>query len=427
MNIAGRLLKYQRLKQGLKQEYVCYGLCTVSHLSKIENGKVNATSELIHQLFKKLEITFYDEEKFIEKYSTLIEDGFQAIIYNRHPMEVTDQLLKVHDKLMCSPLFIDYLNYKTLSIYHKYSEDVMPENERLEVLNNITLVLQLENVINQTQRGWLYFLLAISDIDVDTINDNLTIPLKSKEDCFIWAHAMLQLSIVLLSRMSFHYYYGSYDMAISVADEAVHYALKEGNAPALARINFMIGNCYSARGMIEEMLPHYERAYQFFVDLKNIEIQIGINYNLGATYLENNQYDQAEFYLKKCLTYDEISQSFLFSVYEKLTLLYGNTKQVEKAKNCLIQAEAAFTKLEGISEEISMVHNYRIKLAKMRLTENYLNNEEYANVVTSLCGQLKDNTIYPWGYFNFYKRYLYELYCHNRQYKKALVLMNETK
>ncbi len=426
MNIAGRLLKYQRLKKRLKQEYVCHGLCTVSHLSKIENGKVNAPSDLIHDLFKKLEITFHDDEDFIGKYNTLIQDGFQALIYNRDPVELSSQLSEVHDKLMFSPLFIDYLNYKTVYIYHKYKETIMPENKRLEALNNIKLLLQLENVINQSQRGWLYFLLAISDIDLDTINNSLSMPLKSKDDCFVWAHAMLQSSIVLISRMSFHYYYGSYDMAISVADEATHYALKEGNASALALINFIIGNCYSARGMIEEMLPHYQRAYQLFVDLNNIEIQIGINYNLGATYLENNHYEQAEVYLIKCLNYDEISQSFLFSVYEKLTLLYGDTKQIEKGKTCLSKAESAFAKLEGISDDISMLYDYRIKLAKIRLRENYLNNEEYAKVVKSLCQELKANKIYPWGYFNFYKRYLYELYCHNRQYKKALALMNES-
>ncbi|MBP3041857.1 helix-turn-helix transcriptional regulator [Bacillaceae bacterium Marseille-Q3522] len=57
MKISGGLIKFYRVKSGIKQENLATGICSVSYLSKIENEKINPNSEVLTLLMKRLNIT----------------------------------------------------------------------------------------------------------------------------------------------------------------------------------------------------------------------------------------------------------------------------------------------------------------------------------------------------------------------------------
>lgn len=46
--IVGYLIRQKRLEQNISQEGLCKGICVVSYLSKIEQGLVNPSTEIIH-------------------------------------------------------------------------------------------------------------------------------------------------------------------------------------------------------------------------------------------------------------------------------------------------------------------------------------------------------------------------------------------
>ncbi len=421
MNGFGRLLKYQRLRQGLTQDYVCRGICTVSHLSKIENGKAEAPSDLMRALFKRLNVALYDDVVFIERYKGILQNGFQAFIYNRSLQQSYQALLEVEHQLLFSPLFIDYLLFKQIYVHYNMN--------KIKCDQEMKLLLQIESNINQTQRGWLYFLLAVSDIPTAAFANKLSIPLDSKHDCFVWAQTLLGSSVILLKHLMHHYYNGDYDAALSMAEEGIRYALKEGNAAAIAMFDLMIGNCYAARSMIEESAPYYQRARQLFSDLNCLEKVAMIDYNLGATYLQNRQYERARIYLETGLARLEnlsCQQLYLFSFYEKLALLHGECNNILQARQYLIKAQGVLLVLRDTTSKRGILYE-RLSLAALRLTTNYRDLAQYRHLLESLCRQLCDNPDISWGYFNFYKRYLYDLYCYKRQYKKALSLTQQTK
>ncbi len=422
MNSVGQLLKYHRLNLGLTQDYVCKGICTVSHLSKVENGKTGAPSALIRDLFKRLDIVYHDDASFVNKYNRILQNAFQAYIYKRSLDEFNTELSAAEDKLLFSPLFIDYLIVKYL--YKHFNR------QKIESDKEMQLLIQIEDAMSQTQRGWLYYVLAVSNIPFNQFFDKLLVPVSGVDDCFVWAQALLGNSAVLLSQMVFHYANGNYDTALGLANELTHYALKEGNASSLALANLMVGNCYAARGMTDEVRPHYQCARQLFCDLKQYDKLAMIDYNLGATYLENHQYEKARHHLEKGLVgiKNNEEQPFnSFGFYEKLALLHGDLKQTHLAQQYLDKAKQILTLLTYFSEDERTVYEQRVALAEMRLIENYLDLPKYQKVLEELCQNLRTNREISWGYFNFYKLYLYDLYCHKRQYKKALLLMNEVK
>ena len=56
----GMLLKKKRLEREWSQEGLAKGICTVSYLSKIEQGKALASDEILKLLFARLDTVWHD-------------------------------------------------------------------------------------------------------------------------------------------------------------------------------------------------------------------------------------------------------------------------------------------------------------------------------------------------------------------------------
>ena len=54
MNYAGFLIRQKRLEKGWSQEGLCRGVCAVSYLSKIEQGKADGSDEIVGELMRRL-------------------------------------------------------------------------------------------------------------------------------------------------------------------------------------------------------------------------------------------------------------------------------------------------------------------------------------------------------------------------------------
>ncbi|MBQ6580357.1 MAG: helix-turn-helix transcriptional regulator, partial [Oscillospiraceae bacterium] len=54
MSYTGFLIRKLRLEKNWSQEGLCKGICAVSYLSKIEQGKAEASEEILKALFERL-------------------------------------------------------------------------------------------------------------------------------------------------------------------------------------------------------------------------------------------------------------------------------------------------------------------------------------------------------------------------------------
>ena len=62
MDISGLLIRRERLRRDWSQEGVCRGICAVSYLSKVEQGKAQASEEVLRALFDRLELPWELDE-----------------------------------------------------------------------------------------------------------------------------------------------------------------------------------------------------------------------------------------------------------------------------------------------------------------------------------------------------------------------------
>lgn len=390
--LAGSLIKYHRERLGMTQRELCSGICVVSHLSKIENNKVDPSPEIVGELFQKLGMDYYYNEDFINRNQSKIDDFFFNLNYHRRTDYIATEIRKKKYKLINSPLIIGYL------LVEGYSQEDGYNIERLS---------QLETYMDTQQLGWFYLLKAkhTEEEEEDIIKEWIS-----------RSYALLRNSFSLLMLMNFELVRGHFGKVIELNSEVASLALIEGNVMALANVNLLMGNCYAAQNLPDLMLSYYERAKNILLDLGRRDLIATIDYNIGATFFESNEYEKALYYLEKSNEKKLMNDHSTFLLYHKLGLLYSKLGNKEKAKDYI---EKAKEKLRIIPVDYS-INSLMIEVAELQLEEGYLDNPIYLEKLEKLCAILDEQ--YPKGFYLFHKRMLEQLYCHLRQYKKAYLI-----
>lgn len=96
MNLTGYLIKKMRINKKMKQIWLAKGICSVSYLSKIENGQTVASQEILSLLGERLEIVMdsfepYTEDSFMkslvssykEYLTKKVNTGIQVFVNSR--------------------------------------------------------------------------------------------------------------------------------------------------------------------------------------------------------------------------------------------------------------------------------------------------------------------------------------------------------
>ena len=56
-------IRRERIKRNWSQSGLCYGICAVSYLSKIEQGKMEVSEEILKLLLERLELLWIDDKE----------------------------------------------------------------------------------------------------------------------------------------------------------------------------------------------------------------------------------------------------------------------------------------------------------------------------------------------------------------------------
>ena len=75
----GAVIRQAREERQWSQEGLCSGICAVSYLSKIEQGKAEASPEILRLLFARLELVWYDDETTLSQAGALTERFYEAL------------------------------------------------------------------------------------------------------------------------------------------------------------------------------------------------------------------------------------------------------------------------------------------------------------------------------------------------------------
>lgn len=157
MNI-GSILKYYRMRNNLTQAELCKGVCSISHLSKIESNKYIPHNETINELFKRMGIEWEREVDIYEGWKEKLETFIMhSVYYDLKAMEEGYKELSAHeDYLQSTDLVNRYELYKLR--YFLFKQDTPQATQQVSILK------RMETSFTEYEKGVSKVIYLIYDI-----------------------------------------------------------------------------------------------------------------------------------------------------------------------------------------------------------------------------------------------------------------------
>lgn len=376
----GTLIKRERLKRNYSQEGLCRGICVVSYLSKIEQGKVEAGEDIISALLERLGISCETDRGFLKEAGKRIEELYEKLYAGGLVQEDVAVLQQEYNRYMASEYMLDVMLF--IRLFSENEDGTETElAEYIECMSQRQYELYLYSTCEENQ-------------------ERLELLLKLNPNGFY-----LNVAGV------FYWAKGEYVKAVEILNRAYQVSCEEGTAENMLSAQMMLGNCYSSMEQKELMMKHYMIAKRLARALQKTEDLSTITYNIASTLLEWNQVEEALEYFKECSRRDAL-------YYHKYAICMERLGEKQTAREMLKKGYA--------TEDIEQypIYGKMYEVVAYRLEhENYLEETEYEVILRECMKQIREQR--PKGYEQFHVPYLIEVLEHQRKYKEICSLMKE--
>ena len=374
----GTLIRRERLRKNLSQEGLCKGICVVSYLSKIEQGKAEAGEDILLPLLRRLGIEYETDRDFLREAGNTVERLYGELFSGK--MSSPEELLAQKERYANSPFMLD-----AMLLLDTWQNSLSPE------------LAEFVPCMDRRQYS-LYLLLRLRVKGEDTSGELLRL---APTDYFYYAVGRNR------------YYQGCYLEAIELLSRAYDLAAREGNIRLMCETRLFLGNCYSDTRQTELMAESYQVAKKIALALGETDIISTIDYNLGSTYLELGETERAYALLQTVSRRDAL-------YYHKLAIALEKLGRREEALEAVAQGREA---LQHDSYQPD-VEEKMLELVEYRLRHpDYLRDEEYAREMSECFAFLRQSM--PQGFARFHLPYMLELLEAERRYKDAYRLLKE--
>lgn len=369
MEYAGFLLRRERLKRNWSQEGLCRDICTVSYLSKIEQGKAVPSEDILRLLMQRMDLDWYPADPHADAF---LEDAYEALFSFESRLV---ELLTGADRqrFVCSV----------------YGADFLLLEQFIKPANRTPLDAELENCLTNRQ-------LALQRVLQKRFSDAM----RLLPNGFFVSLAGIQ-----------SYEQGNLIAALELLNQAYRLSSGEGRPRVMLQCKLHLGNCYSNQHDLAGMETHYRAAKRLALALKEDYALNSIAYNLAATQIEVGEYAKALQYFQSLTQPRKMDLHKLAICCEKLGMVQ--------------EAMAALDRAAELPSEIWMPENLDslfLEVVRLRLTDpDYCKDPLYGQKLLECFHRCREEL--PSGYAIFHLDWVLEWYESNRQYKQALALL----
>ncbi|MEG0271120.1 MAG: helix-turn-helix transcriptional regulator [Clostridia bacterium] len=368
------LIRRERFKRAWSQEGLCKGICAVSYLSKIEQGKAVASREMMELFMKRLDMAWQSQEEAQEA-QKLAEQLYEAVfcmdIAQEHSL--MEQFAKKREAYLNGPSMLDFLLFEQ---YEELSADAM--------------LCEFENAFDERQRAlWLQ------------LNERYEELLRLEPSA--WAYGCAGVM---------DYRKGCYSQAQERLARGYELAAAEGYVHVMLHCKLFLGNCYSDLDEYDMMLKQYQVAERLAEAIGDTQATRDLHYNRAATAMQLGKYKEAYAYFSRIAQPTAMHYHKLAICCEKL----DKREEALAALNCAQTAPTDFPDREWVVQMCAVV-SYRL------LHPSYLGDECYGSMLLDCFKRMRKEL--PNGYATYHLPWVLEWYTANRQYKQAYELSNE--
>lgn len=377
--VTGFIIRRERMRRDWSQDGLCRGICAASYLSKIEQGRVEASEDILRLLYERLELPWYGGESALPALSERIDELYELAYSGEFEVlrEKISALAPQRDALLQSPAAPDIAVLEAAANWRGGTDAGVDAG--------------MEQYLSP--RG-LALLRLMQDRDAEAA------AICPSALCSYWAGVA-------------QYESGrSYTAAVENLQRAYSLAAGEGRARLMMLSRAYIGNCYCNQLDVENMEAHYTVAERLATALHDAGMLASIRYNRAATALETGDYESAYRYFSALEEPTAMALHKLAICCEKL----GRRDEAFSALNRAAAVEDTHMPA-GLAEEM-------LSLVRRRLENpDYLRDADYGAALLDCFERCRREL--PIGYAGFHLPWLLEWYTANRQYKLAYELMNE--
>lgn len=377
---AGIWIREERLHRNWSQDGLCKGICAVSYLSKIEQGKVQASSEVLRCLLNRLGMEWIDNPEKLQELEKVINGLYGAIFSaDKDAREVLqEQLSENWESCRRTPFLLDGM---LLRVWCRLDEDA--EKTRLALT-------QYEELMDERQHT---LFLGMEERYEDLLR------------LYPTAFSFFSAGIAAYER-------GNYTLAVQYLQRCYLLAAEEGQVFLMMESRMFTGNCYSNLADFPQMLPHYtvaKRLAQVLNTQSALEVIESIDYNIASTKLELGQAEDAYTY------FSQLENASAMALH-KLAVCCEKMGKKEEALAALDWAETAESCLNPeMTADICGLVRYRLN------HPDYLHDPVYGEKLLSCFAEMRRSL--PSGYAGFHLPWVLEWYTENRLYKDAYQLL----
>lgn len=372
----GAIIRRERIRRDWSQEGLCKGICAVSYLSKIEQGKTEASPEILRTLFARLELPWYDDEVTLAAAKSLVERCYEALFAGEEEALrlLGDEFFDREAHISNSPYALDAALLH--GILDKSYEPAVKEMEPF--LDQRQLALQRMMQGRHEEAVCLY-------------------------PC-AYIHLMAGIGAYEQGRsdaITLEYLHCAYDMAA-----------KDGYVRIMLLAKLYMGNYYSNKIDIENMDIQYCVAERLARTLEDHDILRIIQYNRASTNLEAGNYDVAYAY------FVQEEQPTMMDLH-KLAICCEKSGRRAEAFEALDRAARMDVEYPDMQLSRQMCDLVRFRLEH----GNYLQCPQYGEQLLHIFHKCRQEM--PIGYAAFHLPWVLEWYTANRQYRAAYELIQD--
>lgn len=386
--VLGSIIKMNRLHQNMSQKALSEGICVGSYLSRIENGEILPSEQVISQLFNALAINFNDSDSFILDGTQLINRFLEELNFNEfeRSKRIFDEIDGKSAQFRHSPLIIDYYIarlafYCTTPYRAQFDETVDLLKSVIDLMTNL-----------QKFRFYLY-----EGIDYASYKKNATEALRllsSAHETGENGHLWYWMGYVHLLKTN-------HIKAFECYTHALQYYLGEANLPSIMGSFEMMGLIYILNHQYDEAQSYFDKAGKIAGKLGSraamdniINHQAWMRFNQGYTLIERPQSTASDSLAGHGIPFD------IIEILEAVR--YGDPLKAQLKVESIEPGSVSY--VEGL--------------------KGYIKTYDYSNGLSGdeeVLRELIDQT--PIQLSEYFKKQLIQYYKANRRYKEAVELL----
>ena len=372
----GALIRRERLRRSWSQEGLCRGICAVSYLSKIEQGKAEASGEVLRLLMERLELPWLDDPEALAAARGLTERCYEAVFAcdERALEALRQEFAAARQQLLHSPCAPDAALLSGL-----LARPQQPAGA------------EWEPFFDQRQLG-------------------LQRMLQGRHEDALRLYPCAYLS--LKAGMDAYEQGGSYGMALEHLHRAYELAAGDGYAHTMLLAKLYMGNCYSNQVDLANMEKHYRVAERLAQALGEERILRDVRYNRAATQLEAGDAAAAYTWLAA------VKEPTVLELH-KLAICCEKLGRRDEALAALDRAEELAAGLPYRELALQVFAPVRFRLEH----PDYLQRPEYGEQLLALFARCRSEL--PVGYASFHLPWVLEWHTAARQYRAACELLRD--